>query len=370
MQRHRFSSSAASEVTARSLSDSSSATLVSPTDSIEWHTDSAKTILPAHDDFAVKTERLSLDDAASIFTVSAYCDPDMASPGSTDFPDNRFSSTSTESTKLLLGLERARQMQRSRASTLESVHRPRSPAVYPAPTLPLSERQTKLFSSDYTLDQAAPIIPHAKIARPCKSFEASTKTSQRACKGTPPPLPTKDDEHFSPSPARQAAYQMFQEGYEYDDAYNESDAPPAISLVVDQEGFREVEAGLVFARFIPDTHSFEYLVAEKTPLPYNCSKMQSDPVLRKLLVPIFGEKDFLTRQACLSISNNGVWEVCGKEGRNGLWRFTYEVEDRLSLTGKAKAGEKNIIPLRFTCSPEVLDSSRKVRRQSLIIGSS
>ena len=194
----------------------------------------------------------------------------------------------------------------------------------------------------------------------------STKTSQRACKGTPPPLPTKEDDHFSISPARQAAYQIAHDGYEYEDAYSESDAPPAISLVIDQEGFREVEASLVFARFIPDTHSFEYLVAQKAPLPYNCSKMQNDPVLRKLMVPVYGEKDFLTRQACLSITNNGVWEVCGKEGRNGLWRFTYEVEDRLSLTGKAKPGEKNIVPLRFTCSPEVLDSSRRVSVRSII----
>lgn len=255
-------------------------------------------------------------------------------------------------------------MQRSRASTMESISRsqPQSPAV--RPIVPLSDRQTQLFGNNYTVAKTA--VDQTPVPmRTHKSFEASSKTSARACKGTPPPLPTRDDDPFglhSSSPAaKQAAYQLFQENYDCEEAYNETDAPPNIALVIDQEGFREVEATLNFVSFNLDSHTFEYAVQEKTSLPYNWSKMQSDPVLRKLMVPLYGEKDFLTRQASLTLKDNGVWEVSGREGRKGNWKFTYQVEDRLTLLGKAKSGEKNIIPLRFTCSPEVLDSSRKVR---------
>jgi len=284
---------------------------------------------------------------SSAFTISAYYDPEMTSPTQAGTNHKRSSTASSaynqsssasldkrssaDSTRMLLGLERARQMQRHRSSTSSG-----GSVQYETP---LSEHQSKYFNSSYTLSGQDKT---SQALRSCKSFEVSTKSSGRT-KGTPPPLPFKEGDLFgmptrNTSSAKEAAYQLFHEGVDFEP--ESSDAPPSIAIVVDQEGFREVEASLNFVRYIPDTNCFQFAVVEKIALPYNWSKMQSDPVLRKLRVPLYGEKDFLTRQACLSIRDNGVWEVHGKEGRGGKWKFTYKVEDRLTLLGKAKSGEK------------------------------
>lgn len=129
----------------------------------------------------------------------------------------------------------------------------------------------------------------------------------------------------------------------------EGDEPSCrtISLVIDQEGFREILPELHFLRQDPLTSLFEFipLNGRREAFPFHHSTMQGMPILRRLHIRGDMERDFVRRQARLSLRYNGIWVAEGSEGRSAaggrlVWRFAYEVRDRLSLMGKNMQGEK------------------------------
>jgi hypothetical protein len=184
----------------------------------------------------------------------------------------------------------------------------------------------------------------------------------------PSPVPSPMSQAFS-SASAPPQYMPLDDD---DDDLNATPFSTDLSIVFDQEGWRETILPMILVKRNHITGELDYIPSDSTPLPYNAGKMQQQPCLRKLLV---GTTDFLTRQGSLTIRQNGEWHVCGKEGR-GRWMFSYRVEDRLRITGRVNSGEKvlsfsvtgsqltslvqALTPLRFTCSAEVLDPARNV----------
>lgn len=91
--------------------------------------------------------------------------------------------------------------------------------------------------------------------------------------------------------------------------------------------------------------------------PILLSLKDSAPVLRHLGIGEDTQADLLTRQATLSLSENGVHQVSGSEN-NGrtAWSFKYEVADAPADTHWD--GYKALTPLSLQCSASLLDPSR------------
>lgn len=113
-----------------------------------------------------------------------------------------------------------------------------------------------------------------------------------------------------------------------------------ISLIIDQEGFREIEATFTFACADPELGMLAFTPVERLACPFHQAALQTPPVLRHLLVEDSGDRSFITRQATLPLKRNEVYAVEGVEEKDTRWRFVYEVEERTSLMGKILPGEK------------------------------
>ncbi|KEP49697.1 hypothetical protein V565_095030 [Rhizoctonia solani 123E] len=91
---------------------------------------------------------------------------------------------------------------------------------------------------------------------------------------------------------------------------------------------------------------------------------ESEPMLRRLTINGVEDRDYLSRQASLSLKSNGVYTVKGAEDRGRFeWKLEYLVEDRRGPSGIVIAGEKTLTPLLFTCAPELLipEQGKKVK---------
>ena len=171
-------------------------------------------------------------------------------------------------------------------------------------------------------------------------------------------------------------------------------------LWIDQEGFRRIQPKFRLVGYTPPspfpdmacdndmTHGIALFrpVRRETSI-YHHSILDSLPALRRLTLADSEDKDYISRQASLTIKANGVYVVTGTESfedlppaspGNGLsqaannflnfgpdhveqpklrWRFEYMVEDRKNDSGKTVAGEKVLTPLSFSCSPGLLHPS-------------
>ncbi|KAJ1302593.1 hypothetical protein OPQ81_002910 [Rhizoctonia solani] len=91
---------------------------------------------------------------------------------------------------------------------------------------------------------------------------------------------------------------------------------------------------------------------------------ESDPMLRRLTINGVEDRDYLSREASLSVKSNGVYTVKGAEDRGRFqWKLEYLVEDRRGPSGAVISGEKTLTPLLFTCAPELLipEQGKKVK---------
>lgn len=94
------------------------------------------------------------------------------------------------------------------------------------------------------------------------------------------------------------------------------------------------------------------------------SSTECAPILRHLGIGEDTRADLLTRQAALSLDENGIHEVSGSErSRRIAWRFLYEVLDVPTDHGMPSAKEKMLRPVSFSCSATLLDpaKARKAR---------
>jgi hypothetical protein len=69
--------------------------------------------------------------------------------------------------------------------------------------------------------------------------------------------------------------------------------------------------------------------------------VDSEPVLRRLTINGVQDRDYLSREAFLSVKSNGVYTVKGTEDRGRFeWKLEYLVEDRRGSSGAVIQGEK------------------------------
>ncbi|OBZ68502.1 hypothetical protein A0H81_11626 [Grifola frondosa] len=169
-----------------------------------------------------------------------------------------------------------------------------------------------------------------------------------------------------------------------------SNLPPALDwlrdidfeLWIDQEGFRAIkptfrlvgytgppaeskDAELVNAL----THGIaDFRPTKRQTSIFHHGTLDPPPLLRRLTMASDESRDYISRQASLTIKANGVYSVCGTElfehqppsphgtAQEALqlkWRFEYVVDGRAETTIK-RMGEKTFTPLSFSCSPGLL----------------
>ncbi|KZW00548.1 hypothetical protein EXIGLDRAFT_144639 [Exidia glandulosa HHB12029] len=147
-----------------------------------------------------------------------------------------------------------------------------------------------------------------------------------------------------------------------------------IELWIDQEGFRAVRPAFWLASSREPGELAEFRMRPKQAYIFHHAAFDSAPVLRRLTVNGDESRDYISRQASLSVKKNGVYTVSGVEDRGRLaWRFEYLVTDRQDLGGRAMSGEKvrhrpcifvlsfsppfflqSFTPLSFACAPQLL----------------
>ncbi|KAH7886078.1 hypothetical protein F5I97DRAFT_1808890 [Phlebopus sp. FC_14] len=162
-----------------------------------------------------------------------------------------------------------------------------------------------------------------------------------------------------------------------------------IELWIDQEGFRAVKHSMQLMGYSPRSRSLqpygaiedddsdstagvaEFMPIKREVFAFHYATLDGPPTLRMVSLGGDESRDFVSRQATLSVKCNGVYTVLGAEtfslsvldceghGRSYRsenvrlrWKFDYVVGDRrVDAYGKTLAGEKTLTPLTFSCSP-------------------
>ena len=201
---------------------------------------------------------------------------------------------------------------------------------------------------------------------------------------------------------------------------NVLDLPPALSwlktvkpeLWIDQEGFRSTRASFRLVGYSQTDRSFspfqsgagvtpgagfspgiaDFIPAKRQIFIFHRSALDTPPVLRRLTIEGDNSRDFLSRQASLTLKN-GVYTVRGSEASSAVspvdvhtgsnaaalslnlpdvkfkWKFDYLVRDRRTKrSGQVMKGEKTLTPLAFSCSPWMLSlqQSRKINLMHIV----
>ncbi|EJD54442.1 hypothetical protein AURDEDRAFT_110090 [Auricularia subglabra TFB-10046 SS5] len=128
-----------------------------------------------------------------------------------------------------------------------------------------------------------------------------------------------------------------------------------LELWIDQEGFRAVRPTFWLVASRDSNDLAEFKMRPKQSFVFHHAALDSAPVLRRLTLNGDESRDYMSRQASLSVKKNGVYIVSGNEDRGKLsWRFEYLVTDRMDVIGRPMSGEKSFTPLGFCCTPELL----------------
>ncbi|KAG9000116.1 hypothetical protein FRB93_012880 [Tulasnella sp. JGI-2019a] len=160
-----------------------------------------------------------------------------------------------------------------------------------------------------------------------------------------------------------------------------------VELHIDQEGFRTIKPVLRLYRhapskmpcatptriqhyrspssspaFVDDLNDYgdlgvaEFKMTEPETYIFHHAALDSAPTLRRVTINGGDTKDYISRQASLSLKGNGVYTVQGVEDKGKLtWKFEYVVDNRRGPNGQELPGEKSFRPLSFSCSPLLLD---------------
>ncbi|KAK0246237.1 hypothetical protein EDD85DRAFT_966382 [Armillaria nabsnona] len=169
-----------------------------------------------------------------------------------------------------------------------------------------------------------------------------------------------------------------------------------IGLLIDQEGFRAVHPSFRFVGYSPHTRSLdpqggvieggvaEFMPVKRQAFNFHYALFDGLPILRRVTVNGEEARDYISRQATLSLKSNGVYTIRGSEtsslytnyhddspGTHKLrWKFDYMVDVRRQGEGSGRVldGEKTLTPLTFSCSPLLLDPSqgKKIRLMHIV----
>ena len=146
-----------------------------------------------------------------------------------------------------------------------------------------------------------------------------------------------------------------------------------VQCLVDQEGFRTAQpsfklSGIVHLRSSLESQTPGPATARFRPITrqsfhFHHAALESPPILRRVTTNYQETHDYVSRQAHLTLKNNGVYVVHGHEScvdhdgqaQKLSWQFEYLVDDRrIDVSGRVIEGEKILTPLTFSCSPELL----------------
>ncbi|CAE7209553.1 unnamed protein product [Rhizoctonia solani] len=117
-------------------------------------------------------------------------------------------------------------------------------------------------------------------------------------------------------------------------------------------------------RFLENWGVAEFTMRKRQEWNFHHGVAECDPILRRLTINGVEDRDYISREASLSLKSNGVYTVKGAEDRGRFeWKLEYLVEDRRGPSGAVIAGEKTLTPLLFTCAPELLipEQGKKVK---------
>jgi hypothetical protein len=158
----------------------------------------------------------------------------------------------------------------------------------------------------------------------------------------------------------------------------------SVDLLIDQEGFRSATpsfnySGVCRSKHDKATCTVTFRATSKQGYNFHYNPFDSLPILRRVTIHGEESKDYISKQAQLTLKVNGVYSVHGAEMSslspmhsrifNQLghdpdkldWEFQYIVEDRVDTHGRIIDGEKKFVPLTFTCSPWLLHPSQGKR---------
>ncbi|QRV94970.1 hypothetical protein RhiJN_22988 [Ceratobasidium sp. AG-Ba] len=120
-------------------------------------------------------------------------------------------------------------------------------------------------------------------------------------------------------------------------------------------GSAPVAAELSRQQFLENWGLAEFTMSKRKGWHFHHGVAEADPMLRRLTINGVEDRDYLSREASLSVRTNGVYTVRGTEDHGRFsWKFEYLVEDRRGQSGAIISGEKTLVPLSFSCSPELL----------------
>ncbi|GAA5967184.1 hypothetical protein JCM11641_000468 [Rhodosporidiobolus odoratus] len=145
-----------------------------------------------------------------------------------------------------------------------------------------------------------------------------------------------------------------------------------LQLTIDQEGFREAVVEFEYTGTDDQSGLLEFVAKtpeigrEREGWPFHVGFLQTPPYLRRLAVAADPARDYLPREACLSVAEkDGVYKVSSAisapttaSSPRPYYCFAYEVKERLNLIGKVMKGERLLKPLVFICSRDFLHPVR------------
>ncbi|KAF6766686.1 hypothetical protein DFP72DRAFT_28338 [Ephemerocybe angulata] len=160
----------------------------------------------------------------------------------------------------------------------------------------------------------------------------------------------------------------------------------SIALLIDQEGFRSATpsfkySGVNRSKLDQTTCTVIFKANSKNGFNFHYNPFDRLPILRRVTIHGEESKDYISKQAQLTLKANGVYSVHGAEISSLSpmharilsplmaatepekldWEFQYLVNDRLDVHGRVLDGEKELVPLTFTCSPWLLHPSQGKR---------
>lgn len=163
-----------------------------------------------------------------------------------------------------------------------------------------------------------------------------------------------------------------------------------LEIMIDQEGFRMVKPVFKLAGYAPPrtkeseavslgahlvSATADFMPVQRKSFAFHYSELETPPVLRRLTLNGDESRDYLSKQAYLTLKANGPYTVQGIEHVQSSplflgnehsvlsWRFDYLVGDRRTEAGRTIPGEKTFTPLCFSCSPALLlpTQGKKIR---------
>lgn len=163
-----------------------------------------------------------------------------------------------------------------------------------------------------------------------------------------------------------------------------------LEIMIDQEGFRMIKPVFKLAGYAPPrtkeseavslgahlvSATADFMPMQRRSFAFHYSELDTPPVLRRLMLNGDESRDYLSKQAYLTLKANGPYTVQGIEHVQSSplflanehsvlsWRFDYLVGDRRTEAGRIIPGEKTFTPLSFSCSPALLlpTQGKKIR---------